>query len=70
MAGSDDESECYEAASRLEHDIAPPLIDSGAALAAALFAVAARLSRALERLAGSAHRRHADGAHGSAMRST
>jgi hypothetical protein len=69
MAGSDEESECYESASRLEHDVALPLIDSAAALAAAVCSVAARLRRAFERPAGSPHRQGDDGAHRSATRS-
>ena len=62
MAGSEKETICYEGASWLEHDLARPLIDSGAALAA-------RVRRALERLPGFARRPRADGAHRPATRS-
>jgi hypothetical protein len=70
MAGSDREVICYEAASWLEHDIAPLPIAWGAALVAAVSAATASVGRALKRLAGSAGRRRADGAHPSATRST
>jgi hypothetical protein len=70
MAGSDKESECYESASRLEHNVVLPLIDSGAALAAAVVSVAVRMSHAAKRSAGSTRRQGADGAHRSGTRST
>ena len=69
MSGSDKESECYESASRLEHDVVLPLIDSGAALAAAVCSVAGKLRRAFKRLAGSARRQGADSTQRSATRS-
>jgi hypothetical protein len=70
MAGSDEKSECYEGASRLEHDVALQLIRTGAALAAAVCSVAARVRRAFKRSAGPAHRQSADGVHRYARRST
>ena len=70
MAGSDMEAICYEAASWLEHDVAPLQIAWSAALVAAVSAAPASVGRALKRLAGSAGRRRADGAHPPATRST
>ena len=52
MADSEKRAVCYESASRFEHDLAPMAIDLSAALAAAVFAVAASVRRALERLRG------------------
>jgi hypothetical protein len=70
MAGSDKEPQCYEGASRLEHEFAPQLIDSGAALAIAVFSIAARLCRALRESGGSVRRRGNDRGHPSPTRST
>ncbi|HKN26946.1 MAG TPA: hypothetical protein VJY34_03325 [Roseiarcus sp.] len=46
MADSEKGPHCYEGASRFEHDFAPRAIDTRAALAAAVFAVAAKVRRA------------------------
>jgi len=70
MAGSDREAICYEAASWLEHDLAPLAMAWSAALVAAVSAAAESVGRALKRLAGSAGRRRADRAHPPATRST
>ena len=70
MAGSDREAICYEAASWLEHDLAPLSIAWSATRVAAVSAAAASVGRALKRLAGSVGRRRADGDHPPATRST
>ncbi len=70
MADLENRSECYEAASRLEHDFAPLTIAWGAAFVAAVLAVVARVGGAVGRAGGSTRRARADGAHRSVTRST
>lgn len=70
MADSEKRAECFEAASRLERELAAPLVALGAALAAGVFAGAVRVGGAFKRSAGSARRLGDHGAHRSVTRST